>query len=791
MLGRFGPQLLCFLILSAVAGSMQATEKAGTEPAEFFEREIRPLLSERCFKCHGKKKAKSGLRLTSRASILKGGDNGPAAVPGKPAASRMIQAVRQEGDLKMPPDGKLAAAQVAKLAHWIELGLPWPESRAVVKAPEAGPAEEKPFTEEQRRFWSFQPVKVAPPPTVKNRGWVRSPIDRYVLAALEARGLKHAAAADRRTLIRRATFDLTGLPPTPAEIDAFLNDASPEAFAHVVDRLLASPHYGERWGRHWLDVVRYTDSFDARILSGNGRIMDIGEAYRYRDWVVDALNRDLPYDQFIENQIAGDLLPPPSPGGVNVPGIIATGMLAIGNWGGGDADKEKLLTDIADDQVDVVCRAFLALTVACARCHDHKFDPIPTEDYYGLAGIFFSTHILKDPGPKTDGPPMLRIPLAPAGEVKRHQEMQARIAALEKEIAETPARIKAAPPGTQPVLQQQLEKRKGELAALRRTPLPPLPYANGAQEGGCPQSPQARIHDVRVHIRGRYDRLGKLVPRHFPRIVAGDRQAPIAEGSGRLQLARWIAGPSNPLTARVMVNRIWQQHFGEGLVPTPGNFGKLGQPPTNPQLLDYLADLFVRSGWSMKAMHRALMLSSAYQQSSIPDRETLTADPDNRLFGRTNRRRLEAEEIRDSLLAVTGRLEGALGGPATQDFNLPRRSLYLMTVRSDRSSFRELFDAADPTAITDKRVVSTVAPQALFLMNNSFAEERSRELARSLTSFPGDDRGRIQQAYTLLYARPPTEKELKVGLDLLSATGRNWEEYCQVLLWANEFIMID
>src|SRR5438132_1163570 len=309
--------------------------------------------------------------------------------------------------------------------------MPWPEAK--LDSSQARQGESYQFTDEQRRFWSFQPVRHVPVPAIHVASWPRSDIDRLVLAKLEARGLRPAQPADKRTLIRRATFDLTGLPPTPVEIDAFLADRSPEAFARVVDGLLASPHYGERWGRHWLDVVRYTDSFDARILAGAGSIMDMSEAYRYRDWVVDALNRDLPYDQFIINQIAGDLLPAGKPGEINVPGTIATGMLAIGNWGGGDADKEKLLTDIVDDQIDVVGRAFLGLTLACARCHDHKFDPIPTEDYYGLAGIFFSTHILQDPGPKTDGPPMLRIPLASKAEVQRREQIQKRLAELQKQ----------------------------------------------------------------------------------------------------------------------------------------------------------------------------------------------------------------------------------------------------------------------------------------------------------------------------------------------------------------------
>jgi hypothetical protein len=1121
------------LLLVFVAGWSAAAVEDKPSPAlqDFFETEIRPLLSDRCFKCHGDQKPKANLRLTSRAAILQGGDTGPAAIPGKADQSLLIQAVRHENGLKMPPNRRLSQSQIDKLVRWVQLGLPWPESAPTNVAATTRPGPEFQITEAQRHFWSFQPVKVVPPPAVRGTAWPRAALDRFILAALEARGLRPAPAADKRTLIRRATYDLTGLPPAPAEIDAFLADSSPQAFARVLDRLLASPQYGERWGRHWLDVVRYCDSFDARILSGAGTIMDCTEAYRYRDWVVQAFNRDLPYDQFMLNQLAGDLLPSPEPGGINVAGTIATGMLALGNWGGGDADKEKLLTDIVDDQIDVTSRAFLGLTMACARCHDHKFDPLSTEDYYGLAGIFMSTHILQDPGPKTNGPPMLRIPLLSPSQMQQRQQHLARIADLEKQLkqiadeeyaaqararlpeterylvavwdyqqrpkqgsnppvtlaafaaerhlvaatlerwidylgsgedrlltrpnravrgnpgvdgldggGDTPnvianstnkvvgflniklpphslsmhpapaggvavawkspitgtvrisGRIADADPACGDGVAWKVERRRGraatelasgdiangggqrladgkgadhlnpvavqagdrialtilpkqnhacdttvveleiaeltgprrvwnvtqdvvpdlhdgghgnphrdrhgnravwyfydatstgsggaavpgsalaqwydvtakagdnsdadavaraahavaealaaadggkganarlgadltsprspfwprgedqlpaesqarlarlrvELGTLKNAPLPEEIYANGMQEGGCPLSPQVGIHDVRVHIRGRYDRLGKLVPRHFPRILAGDHQAPITQGSGRLQLAQWIADPKNPLTARVLVNRVWQHHFGEGLVRTPGNFGKLGQTPTHPELLDYLADQFVRSGWSIKQLHRTLMLSAVYQQGSVPAAETCKADPDNRLFGHMNRRRLEAEEIRDSLLAVTGRLDWTMRGRASQDFNLPRRTLYLMTVRSDRSSFRELFDAADPTAIADRRIDSTVAPQALFLLNHPFALEQARGLGqRMLRDEPKDMEGKIRRLYVLLFGRLPSDPEVRIGLNLLARTGkaeeteRMWEEYCQVLLCTNEFVYLD
>jgi Protein of unknown function (DUF1549)/Protein of unknown function (DUF1553) len=412
------------------------------------------------------------------------------------------------------------------------------------------------------------------PPTVKDESWVTTGVDRFILAALEKKALRPAPAADKRTLIRRATFDLIGLPPTPQEIESFVNDSSPQAFAKVIDQLLASPHYGERWGRHWLDLVRYTDSFDARILNGPGSVMDITESWRYRDWVVGAFNRDLPYDQFIAEQLAGDILASRNPGTESNDQVIATGMLAIGNWGGGDADKEKLLTDIVDDQIDVVGRTIMGLTLGCARCHDHKFDPIPTADYYSLAGIFFSTHILPNVGPKTDGPPMLRIPLGTPEEIRRRARFQEQIAEAEKRLQSLTKNgypdiaLRLLPEGMRWPAVMALVKRRAEmertLAELKKKAPSVLPFASGAQEGGVPESPHAGVHDVRVHIRGNYARLGETTPRRFPRILASDRQTPIHEGSGRLQLARWLTSPNHPLTARVMVNRMWAASFWRG-----------------------------------------------------------------------------------------------------------------------------------------------------------------------------------------------------------------------------------
>jgi hypothetical protein len=942
-----------------------------------------------------------------------------------------------------------------------------------------------PAADVPQSFWAFRPVRDPAGPDIPNlKSQISNPVDAFILAKLQAAGLPLAGLADRRTLIRRATFDLTGLSPTPAEVEAFIADASPGAYAKVIDRLLASPAYGEKWGRHWLDLVRYADSFDARGIGGP---TDIADAWRYRDWVIRAFNRDLPYDRFVQQQIAGDLLPE-SPGGPLTPdGIVATGMLAIGNWGGGDADKEKLLTDIADDQVDVVGRTLLGLTVACARCHDHKFDPITTADYYGLAGIFFSTHILPDVGPKTNGPNMLRIPLELAEDRARREQRTARAAELDRRIGQSRSAAAAAlaeqlqpraaeyalaawdyahrsadeagvgvadfaarrglhafavrqwldrlglgddrpldrplrdvggrkgvhgrrgpggepnllvnttdqaqtiltftlPPrsvaihpgprggvvlawrspvsgpvrvrgrltdadpncgdgvawaldhhtpagraelaagdfgngGSQAVAEQTVAVRDGEslelvvlpkanhscdttvvelviaadggpvwdvtrdltadpdrinagawhvadatgrargavpeavrawrlaataaadrptleraartLAAdyrpapaddpflvrdaadeaalpaevraelarlrserdeLRRTLVPP-DATHGAVEGGVPGSPHAGTHDVRVHVRGRYDRLGDLVPRRFPAVLAGDRQPPITQGSGRRELAEWLTDPKNPLTARVMVNRIWQHHCGAGIVRTPSNFGALGERPTHPELLDWLTSRFVESGWSVKAMHRLVMLSATYQQSSTPSAEALRRDPDNHLFSRQTRRRLTAEELRDSLLAVAGRLDRAPGGPADRDFARPRRTVYQMTVRSDRSGFGPLFDAADPTAPVDRRTESTVAPQSLFLLNHPFVKEQARAVtSQILRDSLSRQEDQIRRAYALLFGRLPAEQEVQVGQELLqsgNASERTWTEYCHMLLASNEFLYVD
>jgi hypothetical protein len=966
---RASPATLQLCAAMALMPVLASSEDSGLE---FFEKRVRPVLMEHCQECHGEEKDKGGLRLDSREALLRGGDSGAAIVPGNPDESLLINAVRHlDKDLKMPPDKngavrKLPAAVIADLAAWVKMGAPDPRTGA------AAQAESKPGIDyaAARRSWAYSKPQRPEIPQVENAAWPRNSIDRFILAKLEAKQLKPAAEADRRTLLRRVTFNLTGLPPTPEEVQAFLADESPDAFAKVVDRLLESPRYGERWARHWLDVVRYTDSFDSRITTGDGRKMDCSEAWRYRDWVVDALNRDLPYDEFIRQQVAGDIMASQPGGKFDPQKIVATGVYAIGNWGGGDADKEKLITDIADDQVDLTARAFLGLTVACARCHDHKFDPISTEDYYGLAGIFFSSHILPNPGPKTNGPEMLRIPLLSPAERALREKAEARLKELDRQLnraakpftetkrdihgkpglhawhatgSDNPAlvinttdsevsfltiklpaktislhpgpktavsavwrsplngvvtitaRLRDADPncgdgvtwdlraGGQTLRSETLENggegklsafeirvQEGQLVRLvvdrrgeytcdstevdmtvaardggswnlreallaganpatdevwrvyegdggsAQEELPdegslkaerdqlsaklatPVPVAHGLQEGGCPQSPHEGTRDVRVHVRGRYDRLGPVVPRSFPKVLAGENQAPLVEGSGRLALAHWLSSPSNPLTARVMVNRVWQHHFGEGIVRTPNNFGKLGEAPTHPELLDWLADEFVRSGWSLKALHRLILLSSTYQQDSKASQETVRADAENKLFSRMNRRRLESEAIRDALLQAAGKLDFAAGGPAFRDLQLPRRTLYLMTIRSDRANYQSLFDAADPTSIAEKRIDSTVAPQALFLLNHPLALIQAESLAKRVEAqAPSGTAERVRWLYELLYSRQPTDEEVRLSAAMLQSTGSQgertltWEQYAHALLCANEFVYID
>jgi cytochrome c553 len=1039
MSAKLRPFLLLCLGLGFAAAKAAASAPADT-PADHFEKRVRPLLAAHCNKCHGADKQKGGLRLDSAAAVARGGDTGPAVVPGNPEESLLIRAVRQTGNPKMPPDGKLKEQEIADLAAWVKAGAVWhggptppvkeaaaadvslapddpalakhlqawfradslpledgkpvqvwpdgsgrgrdlaatagvrtggvgkaplfvaastvnrhpavrfgreaglagsphhvvdvrgdaaltivlvlnleandavppfdgivgvgnpanlggdpgrplaalvqinrhggndhqlelaggwghdatlgpgsfrplynrPVLLTVTKAPgpmktttrfflDGAAAEERPlqrsvggrdtvpdvrhrddiglymgkalgwcgsfrgdvaevivynkvltdaeragveehlaakyafvlpsmlrrsaatFTAEQKAFWAFQPVKDVAPPAVKAADWPTSPIDRFILAALEQKSLSPAPRADRRTLLRRVTVDLTGLPPTPQEMDAFLADNSADAFAKVVDRLLASPHYGERWGRHWLDVARYADT------TANDANAIMRYAYRYRDYVVDAFNRDKPYDQFVVEQLAGDLLPPTPDLSRTAERVIATGFLMVGPKALAETDKEQTLLDIADEQIDVTGRAFLGLTVSCARCHDHKFDPIPTADYYSLAGIFRGTEVLRDRAPNASmwqEWPLLQLP------------------------------------GEKPVMVM-------------------------APKEGLPTN-------LRVHLRGNRSTLGPTAPRRFLQVLAGEGHAPLTTTqSGRLELAKWVASRDNPLTARVLVNRLWQHHFGTGLVATADNFGARGERPSHPQLLDWLAARFAAGGWSVKAVHRLMLLSSTYQMAGTPDARALAVDPGNRLLWRMPRRRLEAEAVRDGLLAVSGQLDRAVGGNEAVEqvfqagevidgkrgfvvnrvqgnhacYNSRRRSIYLPVIRNALPEALVLFDAADPYAVAAVRSETTVPSQALFLLNSPFVREQALHFARSLLAdAKGEDGDRLRSAYARALGRPPTAEELADAAAFLRdhaararANGRPeadarlaaWQSYCQLLFCMNEFLYLD
>jgi len=669
---------------------------------------------------------------------------------------------------------------------WLDRPLLWADESAATEFIQEGFH----VTEPQLSWWAFQAVEDRVPPTVENSAWPQNQIDRFILAQLEARGMEPAPPADRRTWLRRTTLDLTGLPPTQEDVRAFLADDSPGAFAKVVDRLLASPAYGQRWARHWLDVVRYADFYRGDPKSRKKPdTFETTQAWRYRDWVVDSLNGDLPFDQFIVHQIAGDLLPSPNGDEIYPDGLIATTFLSNGVWDFGDADKEKIVSDMADDNIDTIGKAFLGLTLGCARCHDHKYDPISQEDYYGLAGVFYSTHYLTDLGAKGGEYLLNRVPLVPQSVVTQRNEQVKQLNEAKVKLAELDKR-EPKPADDDPerlMLVAQRGKLQEELS-------PEPPRALAAQEGGTPGGLFPNVQDVPIHIRGSYTRLGPVVPRRLPRFFAGESQSAITDGSGRREVANWVASAANPLTARVIVNRIWHWHFGAGIVRTPSNFGMLSQPPTHPALLDWLAVRLVEDGWSLKKLQRRIMLSATYQQASVAAREQVAQDPENRWLGRFTARRLEAEPIRDAMLSVAGLLDSALGGPAGADLSIRRRSLYVQTARWKRSSYAMLFDAANPDASTEKRHVSTVAPQSLFLLNDGFLLGLASHLAqRMIRDVPSDAAARIQHAHQLLFARPANSEEFAIAQTIIASSDgqTGWEDLAHVLLCSNEFVYID
>jgi mono/diheme cytochrome c family protein len=928
---------VCLLAAFPLTGLMLCAAEPTAEQIEFFESKVRPIFAEHCYTCHSEKaeKLKGGLRLDAPEAILKGGDTAPAIVPGDVEGSLLIKAVRYtDPDLKMPPKNKkLSAEQIASLEAWVKMGAPLPRSTASSHPPDE-------IAKVRARHWAFQPVKKPAMPAVKNSRWVQTPVDNFVLATLEKRNLSPAPMADRRTLIRRVSYDLTGLPPTYEEVEAFMCDQRPDSYARVVDRLLASPHYGERWARYWLDVARYADT--KGYLAG-GEERRYAFSYTYRDYVVRALNEDKPYNQFLIEQIAADKLQL----GDDKRSLAALGFLTLGR---------RFLNnqnDIIDDRIDVVARGTLGLTVACARCHDHKFDPIPTKDYYALHGVFASS---EEPGEL----PLLG-PLKESADYQDYLKQKAKIEAESeeykvKEIAQFIAELRqhvgdylfaaheaarledqskfdtfagerkvnptvlrrwmtdlvtrakkpdpifqpwfdlaklpeadfatnakplavtwATSPSTiNPAIAKALtgdalnslksvadtytklfkeidaEWKAALEAAKKATNTAPSSLANADREAlrqvlyaegtplvlpraeaetilarklgegtapfrnriealnwthaGAPARAMAlvdRSNPGNSHVlkRGNPSNPGEEVPRHFLEILSATNPPPFTNGSGRLELARAIASPDNPLTARVYVNRIWLHHFGEGLVNTPGDFGVRTEEPIYRALLDYLAATFVENGWSQKSLHRMILLSATYQQSSEAQSTEMKVDPDNRLLSHMNRQRLDFEALRDTLLDLSGKLDLKVGGLPVEIDTEPfamRRTLYALIERQNLPAVFRTFDFANPDTSNQGRFHTTVPQQALFLMNSPFVIEQARNVAqRSEITKAASAEEKIQALYRLVLQRSPQKAELELGEKFIAAQPQKdsklspLEKYAQVLLLSNELSYVD
>jgi hypothetical protein len=778
------------------------------EHTEFFEHKIRPVLVEHCYECHSTtgKKIKGGLVLDSRAGVHKGGDTGAAITPGDPEASLLIQAIRHTDPELAMPKKKLPAEVIADFETWVKMGAPDPRVEDTVAAAQAKTAID---WNKAREWWSFRPLILPTVPTVKQKRWPANDVDRFILARLEKENLKPAVDAEKRVLIRRATFDLIGLPPTPEEVDAFLADNSDRACAKVVDRLLASPHYGERWGRYWLDVVRYADT------AGDNSDFPIPQMHRYRDWVINAFNRDLPYDQFVREQLAGDLLPGKTTAETHER-LIATGYIANARRFGSRVDDYPQHLTI-EDTIDNLGRAFLGLTINCARCHDHKFDPITAADYYALYGIFHSTRY-PWPGIELEQKQRDLVPLVEAGKLAEaeaaRKSYDAEKSRLEKAVQKLKDQLKEIPADGKKDHEAKIKEAEQTLKEFVNKGLPfELAYAVAEAK---------KAENVKIQIKGDPAKPGDMVPRRFLTVLGAQALPPNETSSGRRQLADWIVDRNNPLATRVMVNRIWLHHFGKGLVPTPNDFGKQGKAPTHPELLDWLASKFIEINWSVKEMHRLIMLSRTYQLASSRSDEASARDANNELLSSFPRRRLDAESIRDTLLVLGGNLDTTPSGPHsfppqtewkfTQHnpfkavYESKRRSVYLMTQRIQRHPYLAIFDGADPSASTAVRTTSTTPLQALFLLNDKFVHEQSKEFATRIMKSGKDDEARLQFVYRTALGRPADKGEMdqcrKFLADVrqrLSDSGaldsdleaESWRAMVRALLRLNEFVYID
>ena len=814
----------CLLLVLSVGISAQGATKIDPQQVAFFEKRVRPLLVKHCYECHARDatKIKGGLLLDSHDGWATGGDGGAVIVPGEPERSRLITAVRWgDDDLQMPPKNKLTNAEVATLTQWIKMGAPDPRH-------DTAPPIERANIDvvSGRDFWAFQPLNGQAPPATKRRGWATDPIDRYVLAALEAKGLEPVGDADRVTLIRRVSFDLIGLPPTPDEVDAFVNDPSPlpQAMEALVDRLLASPRFGERWGRHWLDLARYAESI------GRTRNYPFPVAWRYRDYVIASFNADVPYDRFITEQLAGDLLPYKTDAERDRL-RIATGFLALGSHDLNENNKAVFQMDVVDEMISVTTKSVLALTVGCARCHDHKFDPIAQRDYYALAGIFKSTTLLNGYGNKQGGGNKLDAgrfhrlssPTTTAAETAQSEtdRLTRQIAELKKKINETRRkqnevrRDKSVDGDERKRLVQELSDQinamnKGIKVAnqelgksrKRKTDAAIALAVMGVRDGST-------IADCRINIKGDPQDLAESVTRGYLRVLESENPPQIDDQfSGRLELAQWLTDPNVPagaLSSRVVVNRVWGHMFGRGLVRTVDNFGKMGDHPTHPALLEHLAERFVTDGWSMKKLIRTVALSRTYRLSAVHNERGMAVDPDNTLLWRASRRRLEAEAIRDAVLAVSGHLKieppiaspvfryniGETGNVADPDVSgYAHRGVYVPLVRSKLPPMYEVFDFPDPSEARGRRDVTTVAPQALYFMNSPFISKHAGFAAKRVMETKADDVSRVRFAYRIALGREPDADESQRGASFVAqyeTPSVGWTRLMHALFASAEF----
>ncbi len=795
---------VAFLVSALAVLAVCARAETDAKGSEFFEKNIRPLLTEQCFDCHSHqaKKIKGGLVLDSRDGALTGGDTGPAIVPGDPAKSLLIKAISYaDPDLEMPPTKgdrkKLSDAQIALLTEWVKIGAPWPETAQADGKLKARPRGK--ITDEDRQWWAFQPMRKAKPPQVKDEGWGRNDIDAFVFKKLADAGLKPSPSAERRVLVRRVYFDMLGLPPSPEEVETFVADPSTDAYEKLIDRVLASPHYGERWARHWLDLVRYADSDGYRIDDYRPN------AWRYRDYVISALNEDKPYDRFVKEQLAGDELFPGNPDA-----LIATGYLRHGIYEYNNRDVRGQWTTILNDLTDTTGDVFLGMGVQCARCHDHKFDPILQKDYYRLQAFFAAILPREDLVAATEAQLAEHAAKLAAWEQKS-ADLRAQIEAIEmphrerarlEAIKRFPDEIQAMilkPVAEREPLEHQLAelayrqvhyefhrldtKIKGgdkeklvtlkhQLAEFEQDKPAPLPVAFAATDLG-PSAPPVFIP--------KKEKAGAIDP-GFPTVLDPNpaqidpQKLTVKNTTGRRSaLAAWLTRPENPLTARVMVNRLWQQHFGRGLAANASDFGKLGEAPTHPELLDFLATQFVADGWSLKKLHRLILTSATYRQGSqlAAGKATVAAanpqlvDPENKLLWRFPTRRLDAEQIRDALLAVTGDLKPAAGGPGVNS-DQPRRAIYTKIMRNLRDPLNDVFDAPFWFTSASSRDTTTTPVQSLFLINSQRMLQRAKAFADRLQKESGkDDAGAVARAYLLAFGRAPSTDETAAALAFL------------------------